>query len=168
MMDGDDLSQKQNRIALVRISSKLAFRHHFSWFSPYWITFCTNKCHFILPKLRVEKVKVPLFFLVGWLINEKTGCPKKVCPNLWLSTVHVKGCRIRNSLQKNPIYLYLVKEHYLIDGLIYQRTIINIMPAYMYVRFFCTVSLAPSPSIKITGFIFRQGITSQHLFCSEQ
>ena len=28
-----------------------------------------------MTKLKVEKVKVPLFFLIGWLIFEKSGWP---------------------------------------------------------------------------------------------
>ena len=36
--------------------------HHFSWFSPHWVTFLSNQFHFIMPKLKVQKVNVPKFF----------------------------------------------------------------------------------------------------------
>ena len=36
--------------------------HHFSRFSPHWVTFLSNQFHFIMPKLKVQKVKVPIFF----------------------------------------------------------------------------------------------------------
>ena len=39
-------------------------------------TFSIGDCTYLLPKLKFEKVYVPLFFLIGWLINENTGCPK--------------------------------------------------------------------------------------------
>ena len=35
--------------------------HHFSWFSPHWVTFLSNQFHFIMPKLKVQKVKVSIF-----------------------------------------------------------------------------------------------------------
>ena len=44
--------------------------HYLSWFSPH-ISFSPNKWQFIMPKLKVEKVT---FLIIGWLINEKTGC----------------------------------------------------------------------------------------------
>ena len=36
--------------------------HHFSRFSPHWVTFLPNQFHFIMPKLKVQKVKVSIFF----------------------------------------------------------------------------------------------------------
>ena len=36
--------------------------HHFSRFSPHSVTFLSNQYHFIMPKLKDQKVKVPIFF----------------------------------------------------------------------------------------------------------
>ena len=45
-------------------------RHHFSWFSPHWVTFylVKNQWHFIMPKLKVQTVKVPIFLV--WIMRK--------------------------------------------------------------------------------------------------